>query len=103
MPESFSGLRIVITRPHHQAWEFGAALSQLGAEVIYLPVIGIEPPQDLEVLDRALSRLASYDWVISPASTVFGRAWTGCWLHQARSNGQKAFGWPPSDPRQPPP
>jgi uroporphyrinogen-III synthase len=64
MPESLSGFRIVITRPRHQAREFGAALRRLGAEVIDLPVIAIEPAQDQAVLDRALQNLASYDWVI---------------------------------------
>jgi uroporphyrinogen III methyltransferase/synthase len=44
--------------------EFGAALLQAGAEVIYLPVIAIAPAQDLGALDQALNELASYDWVL---------------------------------------
>jgi len=64
MPADLSGKRIVITRPRHQAQEFGVALEQLGAEVVYLPVIEIAPPEYLEKLDAALKLLSDYDWVI---------------------------------------
>ena len=64
MPAELTGLRIVITRPRHQAAAFGSALESLGAEVIYLPVIEIAPPDNLEPFDRALTNLAAYDWVI---------------------------------------
>jgi uroporphyrinogen-III synthase len=64
MPAELSGQRIVITRPRHQAQAFGAELERLGAEVVYLPVIEIGPPEDMDALDAALERLAEYDWVI---------------------------------------
>ena len=64
MSVDLTGQRIVITRPHHQAEAFGSALESLGAEVIYLPVIEIAPPDNMEALDHALADLAAYDWVI---------------------------------------
>lgn len=64
MTADLAGKRIVITRPRHQAGEFGAALTRLGAEVVYLPVIEIAPPDDLEKLDAALQNLADFDWIV---------------------------------------
>jgi uroporphyrinogen-III synthase len=64
MAADLGGRRIVITRPPHQAEEFGSELERLGAEVIYLPVIEIAPPEDQASLDTALRNLADYDWVI---------------------------------------
>ncbi len=64
MSHELTGRRIVITRPERQAQEFGARLLELGAEVVYLPVIEIAPPDDEAALASALRRLPDYDWVI---------------------------------------
>lgn len=61
---SLGGLRIVVTRPRDQASELVDALAALGATPISFPTIKIEALKDLSSLDRALSRLSSYDWVI---------------------------------------
>ena len=58
------GRRIVNTRAREQAGELSARLTALGAEVIELPAIEIQPPADYGPLDNAISRLNSYDWVI---------------------------------------
>jgi uroporphyrinogen III methyltransferase/synthase len=58
------GQKIVVTRSPDQAAEFSERLRALGADAIELPVISIQPPEDLAPLDQAIGRLASYDWLI---------------------------------------
>jgi uroporphyrinogen III methyltransferase/synthase len=58
------GRRIVITRAREQASDFKSALEELGAHCIEFPTIVIAPPDSWQPLDRALERLALYDWVI---------------------------------------
>jgi uroporphyrinogen III methyltransferase/synthase len=62
--KDLSGLRIVVTRARDQAGELSAKLRALGAEVIEFPTIEIRPPEDYGPLDRAITRLDSYDWLI---------------------------------------
>jgi uroporphyrinogen III methyltransferase/synthase len=59
-----SGKRIVVTRPRTQAGELARRLSALGAEIIELPTISIEPPMDYTPMDRAIARLHQYDWLV---------------------------------------
>ncbi|MDQ3963262.1 MAG: uroporphyrinogen-III C-methyltransferase [Actinomycetota bacterium] len=60
------GRRVIVTRARKQAAELGERLGALGAEVIYLPVIGIAEPDDTSELDRALKTLSvgGYEWVL---------------------------------------
>jgi uroporphyrinogen III methyltransferase/synthase len=58
------GQRIVVTRDWRQSRELAEPLEALGAEVIALPAIEIQPPADPEPLRRALEQLDRYDWVI---------------------------------------
>ena len=58
------GQRIVVTRAREQAVGFAEKLRLLGAEPIVLPTIQIDPPDDWGPLDRAIERLADYDWLI---------------------------------------
>jgi len=58
------GQRIVVTRDRRQAAELAEPLEELGAEVLLLPVIEIQPPADPGPLERAISCLESYDWLI---------------------------------------
>ncbi len=58
------GRRIVNTRPKGQAEALTSRLKALGADVIEMPTIEIQPAADYAPLDRALSELASYDWLI---------------------------------------
>lgn len=66
MPETAAlrGMRVVVTRPRAQAGPLADALTALGAQVILLPAIRLEPAADLTPLDRALRRLQAYAWVI---------------------------------------
>jgi uroporphyrinogen-III synthase len=57
------GRRILVTRRSAQSGSLVDALSALGATVVEVPLIALEPPQDAGPLDRALGRLASYEWL----------------------------------------
>ena len=60
------GLRVVVTRAHHQAAAFGEILAEAGAEVIYLPTIEIKDPESFTDVDLAVKKLAEglYAWVV---------------------------------------
>lgn len=57
------GRRIVVTRARRQATELTERLSSLGATVIALPAIEIQPVRSHD-LDAALRQLGRYDWII---------------------------------------
>jgi uroporphyrinogen III methyltransferase/synthase len=58
------GQSIVVTRTRGQAGALSSQLRQLGAEVIELPTIEIQPASDYAPLDRAIATLEIYDWLI---------------------------------------
>jgi uroporphyrinogen III methyltransferase/synthase len=58
------GQRVVVTRAREQAGAIGGLLRALGAEVIELPTIEIQPARDYSALDGALANLNEYDWLI---------------------------------------
>ncbi|MBS1830314.1 MAG: uroporphyrinogen-III C-methyltransferase [Acidobacteria bacterium] len=58
------GQRIVVTRARDQASEFTAQLRALGADVAEFPVIATVAPADPSVIDAAVARLETYDWLI---------------------------------------
>lgn len=57
------GKRILVTRARHQASALSRLLAERGAIPIELPVIDIQPANTSE-LDRAIARLAEFDWVL---------------------------------------
>jgi uroporphyrinogen III methyltransferase/synthase len=59
-----AGRVIVVTRPRAQARAFASLLEEAGATVLLAPTIAIEPPTSWEPLDRALGRLAEYQWAV---------------------------------------
>src|SRR5271155_3005283 len=59
-----TGIRILITRAREQADGMAQALTNLGAEVISIPTIEINPPQSFQPLDYALVRANTYHWLI---------------------------------------
>jgi uroporphyrinogen-III synthase len=61
---SLMGKRIVVTRAPEQARELIRTLESMGAEVIALPAVAFEAPEDSRALDRALAELAVFDWVL---------------------------------------
>lgn len=63
------GRTIVVTRSRAAASEFATALRRLGAEVVEFPTIETVPPSSYAVLDRAIKRIASFDWIIFTSAT----------------------------------
>lgn len=57
------GVRVLVTRPAHQAEALSKRLRALGAVPLELPVIEIAP-LDEAALDQALGDLHGYDWVV---------------------------------------
>jgi uroporphyrinogen-III synthase len=58
------GKRIVVTRAPEQAEDFVRALESYGAETLLLPTIAFAEAEDTAPLDRAVSDLDKFDWVI---------------------------------------
>jgi uroporphyrinogen III methyltransferase/synthase len=59
-----SGKRIVVTRTRKQASELSERLRGLGADVIELPTIRIEPPTDLREFAELVQDAHAYDWIV---------------------------------------
>src|SRR5438046_1414982 len=58
------GKRIVVTRTRKQASGLSSQLRALGADVIQLPTIRIEPPSDLREFAELVQDAHSYDWIV---------------------------------------
>jgi len=58
------GRRIVVTRMRAQAGALSEQLRALGADVIELPTIRIEPPSDLRAFAELVQDAHSYDWIV---------------------------------------
>src|SRR6266540_1881698 len=56
--------RILITRPRAQADEFATKLRSAGFEPIFFPVIEIQPVENNVALERSLSKLSCYEWIV---------------------------------------
>jgi uroporphyrinogen III methyltransferase/synthase len=58
------GRRIVVTRSREQSAELIELLEELGAEPIAAPAIRIAPPLDVAAVDRTITELDTFDWLI---------------------------------------
>ena len=58
------GKRIVVTRTRTQAGVLSEQLRALGADVIELPTIRIEPPSDLRAFAELVQDAHAYDWIV---------------------------------------
>jgi uroporphyrinogen III methyltransferase / synthase len=58
------GRRVVVTRTREQASQLTRQLGEHGAEVLEIPTIRIEAPDDKQALAEAMAGLGEYDWVI---------------------------------------
>jgi uroporphyrinogen III methyltransferase/synthase len=62
---------VIITRARAQSEELTAALRDLGADVVEIPVIELVEPADASELEACVARLSSYDWIVfSSANAV---------------------------------
>lgn len=59
-----SGKRIVVTRTRKQAGALSSRLRALGAEIIELPTIRIEPPTNLREFAELVQDAHAYDWIV---------------------------------------
>ena len=58
------GKRLLLCRPENQSRESARIIRERGAAPILLPLIDIAPPADRSPLERCVTRLDDYDWVI---------------------------------------
>jgi uroporphyrinogen-III synthase len=61
---SLAGKRILVTRAAEQAGELAERIRGMGGIPVLFPTIRLVPPDDPGPLDGALSRLASFDWIV---------------------------------------
>ncbi|HEY2124349.1 MAG TPA: uroporphyrinogen-III synthase [Chthoniobacterales bacterium] len=59
-----AGRRIVVTRSREQAGALTGPLRELGADVLELPTIRIEPPDDLRAFAELVQDAHGYDWIV---------------------------------------
>jgi uroporphyrinogen III methyltransferase/synthase len=57
------GQTIVVTRTRQQMSEISMKLEELGADVIEASTIELNEPEDLTVVDAALTRAGDFDWI----------------------------------------
>lgn len=55
---------MVVTRAEGPGGRLGSAFVGAGARVLRVPTVEIGPPRDPKPMDRAVERLADYDWVV---------------------------------------
>ncbi len=58
------GQRIVVTRTREQAGQLSRLLLERGADVLEIPTIRVEPPNEKHPIADALLELNSYDWIV---------------------------------------
>lgn len=58
------GKRIVVTRTRQQAGGLTKQLSLLGASVLEIPTIKIEPPEDLKAFGQLVMDSHTYEWIV---------------------------------------
>jgi uroporphyrinogen III methyltransferase / synthase len=59
-----AGQTVMVTRPGGEDDSLGKQLRELGAEVLYQPVICISDPADWGLVDSVLDRLDQFDWIV---------------------------------------
>ena len=68
-------MKILITRPRSQADPFAENIRWAGMEPVFLPVIEIQPIENNIALQRALSKLDCYDWLIFTSANAVNVVW----------------------------
>lgn len=71
---SLKGLRVLVTRPAHQAESLCQRLKEYGAEAIRFPLLEIEDPVDPAALERMADHLQDFDWAIFVSANAVQRA-----------------------------
>ncbi len=58
------GKKVLVTRDQGQSPLLAEPLEELGAEILFVPVIEIADASEASLLDQAIQRLDAYDWLI---------------------------------------
>jgi len=69
--EPLAGLRVVVTRPAHQATGLCEAFAAAGATVERLPLLEVVPPDDPTPMGRAVAELPRFRWVAFTSANAF--------------------------------
>jgi uroporphyrinogen III methyltransferase / synthase len=64
-----------VTRAHAQAGALRGLLEAEGAEVLEFPTIRMVPPRDYRPVDRAIARLAEYQWIVFTSQNGVSALW----------------------------
>lgn len=59
-----AGMRIIVTRPRERQGRLSRMLREEGAEVFELPSIAVRPMKEMTVLEKALSEINAYQWLV---------------------------------------
>ena len=71
---TFSGKRIVVTRPRAQSKELQRSIEELGAKCVVVPLIEISHPDDEGfAFEQAMRRLSEYEWVVCTSANGASR------------------------------
>ena len=71
---TFSGKRIVVTRPRAQAKELQHAIEERGAKCVVVPLIEISQPDDEGfAFEQAMRNVSEYEWVICTSANGASR------------------------------
>jgi uroporphyrinogen-III synthase len=73
---NLAGKRVLVTRPAGQLDGFAAALRAAGATPVAFPAIRIAPARDPDALDRALRKLACYEWLVLTSANGVAAVWS---------------------------
>jgi len=84
-----TGKRVLVTRAEGQAEEAAALLRARGAEPVVVPAIAIGPPDDEAAAERAIAKLATYDWIAFTSANGVERTWE---ILARTGKGPSAFG-----------
>ena len=69
------GRSVVITRSRAQATPFAHALAARGAIPVLFPTIDVRPLDDCTALDRVLTGVDQYDWIVFTSSNAVTTVW----------------------------
>jgi uroporphyrinogen III methyltransferase / synthase len=68
-----AGRTIIVTRTRAQAHSLTEPLEALGADVLTMPVLELADPPDLSVVDGAVRRLKTFEWVVFTSTNAVDR------------------------------
>lgn len=71
---NLKGIKVLVTRPEHQAQGLCQALEKSGATPLPFPVLEITDPQDIASAKKTVQQLENYNWLIFISANAVERA-----------------------------